>query len=275
MVSLPFSDHCDPLFDEDGALTGQMDLLVGKFQKEGWRYAELRPRRTVPDAPRWLVPDKRYCFHSLDLSSRIAFLYSSLHKDCIRRKIRRAEKEGLEYREGGSPELLKIFYRLFTKTRRKHGLPPQPFKWFLNLSRILGPSLQVRVAMHAGRPVASIITVIHRKTMIYKYGCSDPELTKFGGTPWLLWRVILEAKSWGLRELDLGRSDWENPGLIVFKDRLGADRTSVTYLRFPKAQGVAEGLTSGKWQWMAGKVFRHTPSPLLTAAGRILYPHMG
>ncbi len=275
MVSLPFSDHCDPLFDGEGALAGLMGRLVGKFQKEGWRYTELRPRRTFPDAPQWLVPDKQYCFHSLDLSPRIAALHSSMHKDCIRRKIKRAEKEGLEYREGSSPELLKIFYRLFTKTRRKHGLPPQPFMWFLNLSQILGPSLQVRVAMHAGRPVASIITVIHRQTIIYKYGCSDPELAKFGGTPWLFWRIIIEAKSWGLRELDLGRSDFENPGLIAFKDRLGAQRTPVTYLRFPKPQGVADGLTSGKWQSIAGKIFRHTPSPLLAAAGRLLYPHMG
>ena len=129
--------------------------------------------------------------------------------------------------------------------------------------------------MHGGRPAASIITVIHRDIIIYKYGCSDPELNKAGGTPWLFWKLIQEAKSWGLRELDLGRSDWGNSGLIAFKDRLGAKRIPVTYWRFPKPKGVADAAASGRLQWLAGKIFLHAPSSLLAATGRLLYRHMG
>jgi hypothetical protein len=202
-------------------------------------------------------------------------LYSSLHKNCIQRKIKRADRERLEYREGRSPELLAIFYRLFVRMRQKQGLLPQPFAWFLNLAQCLGQALQVRIAFFQGCPAASIITVIHRETITYKYGCSDPGLSRLGGTPWLFWKVIREAKSAGLRELDLGRSDWNNPGLIVFKDRLGATRIPVTYWRFPNSQGVVDKISDRRLQTLAGKVFRHTPSCLLAATGRLLYKHFG
>jgi hypothetical protein len=278
MVSLPFSDHCDPLGDplEEGEdLKGLMGTLLGRFRQEGLKYTELRPRKPLAKFPGWVVPAKHYCFHSLDLSAGLEDLRSAMHKDCIQRKIKRAEREGMVYREGRSPEILGDFYRLFTQTRRKHGLPPQPFKWFLNLAETLGPAMQVRVALHSGRPVASIITLTHRNAMTYKYGCSDPEFAKLGGTPWLFWRLIREAKNWGLPELDLGRSDWENPGLIAFKDRLGARRTPVTYWRFPEPQGVADSLTNGRWQWLAGKFLAHAPAFLLAASGSLLYRHMG
>ena len=275
IVSLPFSDHCDPLVGSEDDFEKLISILLPVFQKEHWKYTELRPRRMIARVPRWLQPHRHYCFHSLDLSSGVNVLYSSLHKDCIQRKIRRADKEGLEYREGRSPELLAIFYGLFVKMRQKHGLPPQPLEWFLNLAECLGPAMQVRVAFHQRRPAASILTVVHRDTMTYKYGCSDPELTKLGGTPWLFWKLIQEARSAGHRELDLGRSDWDNSGLIAFKDRLGAKRIPVTYWRFPKPQGVADALSDGRLQWLAGKIFLHTPAPLLSATGRLLYRHIG
>jgi len=275
IVSLPFSDHCEPLFGSEDEFEKLISILLLVFRKEHWKYTELRPRSTIAQGPGGLQPDKHYCFHSLDLSSEVKELYSSLHKDCIQRKIRRADKEGLEYREGRSPELLAIFYRLFVKMRQRHGLPPPPLAWFLNLAECLGPAMQVRIAFHLGRPAASIITMVHRNTMTYKYGCSDPELNKFGGIPWLFWKAIQEAKSTGLRELDLGRSDWKQAGLITFKDRLGARRIPVTYWRFPKPQGATDALSDGRVQWLVGQIFLRMPTPLLSAAGRLFYRHIG
>jgi NAD(P)-dependent dehydrogenase (short-subunit alcohol dehydrogenase family) len=106
IVSLPFCDHCDPLIGSEDDFERFISTLLPVFQKEDWKYTELRPRSTLARVPRGLHPDKQYCLHSLDLSSGAKELYSSLHKDCIQRKIKRADKEGLEYREGLSPDLL-------------------------------------------------------------------------------------------------------------------------------------------------------------------------
>jgi len=45
-----------------------------------------------------------------------------------------------------------------------------------------------------------------------------------------VWRAIEEAKESRLQKLDLGRSGVNDQGLILFKDRLGAKRATITHL---------------------------------------------
>src|SRR5438093_246960 len=42
LVSLPFSDHCDPLFEEQRDLEQLLDFLSVPCKR--WKYVELRPR---------------------------------------------------------------------------------------------------------------------------------------------------------------------------------------------------------------------------------------
>ena len=51
-----------------------------------------------------------------------------------------------------------------------------------------------------------------------------------------MWKAIQEAKNDQLDEFDMGRSDCDNPGLIAFKDRWGAARSTLSYLRYPLRQ---------------------------------------
>ena len=84
--------------------------------------------------------------HQLDLRPTLNNIFRSFHPSCVQRKIKRAERENLAFKEGQSEELLAAFYRLLRITRRRHGVPPQPFEWFLNLIACLGDALKVRVA---------------------------------------------------------------------------------------------------------------------------------
>src|SRR5579871_2235754 len=90
----------------------------------------------------------------------------------------------------------------------------------------------IRLAWHDNRPIAGILTLRYRETMYYKYGASLSELNKLGGMPYLLWTAIQDACSLGLDTFDLGRSEMSNPGLVTFKDRWGAERSIVSYLRW-------------------------------------------
>ena len=273
LVSLPFSDHCDPLVeDRDRACAVFNEVLKDKGDHH-WEYIEVRPRNEVLTQQRGMQPVTGYCFHVLDLSPDEKTLFSSFHKDCTQRKIQRAEREKLTYRAGCSDELLKAFYQLFAKMRQRQCLPPQPFRWFQNLSECLGPAMQVRTAWQAGQLAASIVTLQFGRTVVYKYGCSNPQLNSLGGMQWLFWKTIQEAKTLEMIELDLGRSDWGNPGLITFKDRLGGRRFPLAYWQYPSA-GAPSGLRQMSRRpaaWIMG----HVPVPLLIIAGRLLYRHIG
>ena len=198
-------------------------------------------------------------------------IFSSFHNSCVQRKIRRAEREGLQYEAGRSPSSIVKFYHLLLLTRRRHGLPPQPLAWFRNLAACFGERLTIRVASKGGRPIASILTVRHKKTLVYKYGCSDEALHKLGAMPMLFWKAIQDEKQRGAEEFDLGRSEIDNPGLTVFKQHLGAASSRLCYYRL----GQRELSISDSNMGVVRAVFARMPAPLAQIAGAVLYRHMG
>jgi hypothetical protein len=269
LVSLPFSDHCEPLMGS-GEDPGELASLANSDQ---WAYVELRPVDAAPS----LKPDRhgfreteKFWLHRLDLSPSAGDIFSHFHADCVRRKIRKAEREHVVCEEGNNPELLRSFYRLVLRTRRRHRLPPQPKAWFGNLARFLGDSIKIRVASKNGDPIASIMTFSHKNKLMFKYGCSDERYHRFGGVQLLLWRAIQEAKEKNYSEFDLGRCEWGNSGLQTFKDRWGASRSKLTYWRYQPGRFSVD-----REQQMARRFFRSCPPGLLQAVGRSFYRHIG
>ena len=49
--------------------------------------------------------------------------------------VRKAEKEGVCAEVSTSAEAIEVYYGLHCETRRKHGVPPQPFSFFQNIFR--------------------------------------------------------------------------------------------------------------------------------------------
>jgi hypothetical protein len=272
LVSLPFSDHCEPLLDEPATLGALLTHARGAVEAGRYRRMEIRPHSAQQGNVFGFEPKGGAVLHRLDLAAPIDQLFRSFHKDCIQRKIRRAERENLVYEEGNSETQLLDFYRLMTMTRRRHGLPPQPLKWFRALITAFGARLKIRIVRKDGAAVASILTLSHRQTMVYKYGCSDASANKYGGTPMLFWQTIQEAKSNGQNELDMGRSDLDDPGLSVFKEHWGSVPSPLTYWKYP-----AEGSTTrSAWQRsLLNRVVSASPDFVLQLAGNVLYRHMG
>lgn len=276
LVSLPFSDHCQPLIDSPSALDEILETLQSDQAKQQRKYIELRPLHIDEN---WLLEDKSlvesesYFFHCLNLKPNSDELMGNFHKDCIQRPIRRAEREGLTFQEGSSEELQSAFYDLLLMTRRKHQLPPQPKDWFRNLRLCLGKRLKIRVACKNDQPIAAIVTLSHKNRHYYKYGCSDPRYKNLGGTVALLWRAMQEARQDGAQEFDMGRCSIDNAGLTTFKDRWGTVRRKMSYYR---SSGISVRASTEGWKMKAAKqIFSRLPNPLLTLAGNFLYKHMG
>jgi hypothetical protein len=270
LVSLPFSDHCDPLVSNREELGQVLDYIQRKSEQQ---HIEIRVRESGTSILPGFNQNKTFHFHTLDLSPGLDELFGRFHKNCIQRKIKRAEREGLVYDEGRSESLLAKFYSLVLMTRRRQGLPPQPLSWFRNLIACLGDSLTIRVASKNGQSTAGILTLRHKRTLVYKYGCSDERYNHLGGTQFLLWKAIQEAKQDQMHELDLGRSDHETPGLITFKDRWGTSRSTLTYWTSAASQTETP---RRKWTvLLAKRLLTFMPDRFLTTAGRLLYRHTG
>ena len=272
LVSLPFSDHCEPLADSSEERESLLRAVVDCANLNRWKYVELRPVDVGVDGTGF-EPADQYCLHRLELSGSSEEIFRRFHKDCVQRRIRHAERQPLKYEEGRSESLLRGFYQLLLLTRRRHQLPPQPLEWFRNLADCLGDMLKIRTLSIDGKPIASIVTIRYKDSMTYKYGGSDPVFNKLAGTALLFWRAVEEAARDGLRTFDMGRSDLDNRSLILFKDRWGAARIPLTYRRYPG--GPARARTSDWKSLVAKQVFQRLPDSWLVASGKLLYRHMG
>ncbi len=275
LVSVPFSDHCQALVEDEGDLHAILKSAEADVVRDRLRYLEMRGLPGTPVAAELPHSTYPYYVHRLDLRPSLTTLFKSLHKSSTQRKILRADREGLTYKEGRSESLLREFYQLLLLTRKRHGVPPQPQKWFSILADSFGDALKIRVAYHNGQPAAAILTLHHRDTLVYKYGCSDANFHRLGVMHLLLWKSIEEGNQDGMRTLDLGRSNLWNQGLNTFKDRWGTDRTTVTYTRYTTSGRDSYG-PDGTWpQRIAKATCSRLPIWALRAVGECLYRHVG
>src|SRR5271157_5159588 len=313
MVSVPFSDHCQPLVENAGDLNLLLSSLQEDWDREKWKYIEIRAlvptlvarasrplfrevisNEVAPIAGRLgrgneraggtpalpgFSPSEEFYFHRLDLRPSLDVLLHNFHKSCVQRKIQRADREHLSYEAGRTEAIVAKFYRMLLLTRRRHQLPPQPIAWFRNLVACLGDKLTVRVVSKDGQPIAGILTLSYKNCLVYKYGGSDARFHNLGGMPLLFWKAIQEGKERGAREFDLGRSEIDNPGLVAFKNHLGATCSKLGYSRAarPARYGAnAAGVGSADWKLRLVKgAFARMPDSMLRVAGSLLYRHVG
>ena len=274
LVSLPFSDHCDLLGVSVQARRQLLSEFAELASSEGCRYVEIRP-----SSPSWagLQSDwqmsQTFYLHRLDLRPGKDWVFQRFHRDCIQRRIRHAEKQELDVTEGRDADSLQSFYSLVLQTRRRHGLPPQSIAWFRNLIDSMGESATIRCAKKEGRPIAAILTLQNGKSLYYKYGASVANFHRLGAMPYLFWHAIQDAISRNLEELDMGRSDCDNLGLVTFKERWAATRSILSYLRFPA--DAPRRIGSGRWSRnLTRSACRYAPEKCLTAIGALSYRHI-
>ena len=130
MVSLPFSDFCDPLFSDNHSFDEAFNVLKNYAIERKWKYIELRGGEVYFSAE--TTPYAETLTHTIDLQPEENLLFSSL-RSSTQRNIRKAERKKLEYSFEYSFGAVMKFYHLNCITRREHGLPPQPRGFFKNL----------------------------------------------------------------------------------------------------------------------------------------------
>ena len=63
LVSMPFADHCQPLFADQGDCAAVVHALEEEVGRGRWKYIEVRPLARGFDAAPDLVQSATFCFH--------------------------------------------------------------------------------------------------------------------------------------------------------------------------------------------------------------------
>ncbi len=271
LVSLPFSDHCEPLVEDRSQLAAILDDVVFDARLNGWRYVQLRPR-TVGGTVGGFERDESNYLYAIDLQPSLDVIFKGIKRD-NREDIRKADRRGLRHVVGRDDALVRAYFRLHAMTRSTQGVPPQPYAWFQNLARCLGEMLEVHLLLQDDVPIAGLVAISFRDQLMVKYTASDPVRDRQGMGKSLLWKTIVRAKERGATTLDWGRCEREHHGLAQFKERFGAVRNDLVYLRNPPAPADRH---RPSWAARAARsVVPRMPVTMLTAAGRVAYRHVG
>ncbi len=128
-VSLPFTDDCEPLCSDPGALAGVFQKVMEYAKERDWNYLECRGGKEFFAGA---SVSTAFYGHRLMLAGGEDAMFAKV-ESAVRRAIRKAEKGGVNIEFSQSMDAMRTFYDLHCKTRNRHGLPPQPFRFFHNI----------------------------------------------------------------------------------------------------------------------------------------------
>ena len=269
-IALPFTDVCKPLYSDAAAARKLIQAALDFGRTRNWKSVEWRSGRELfGEAPASLA----FYGHSLDLEPDEDRMFARLESS-VRRAIRKAEKSGVTVAISQSLEAMKVFYALQCKTRRKHGLPPQPFAFFWNIfQQILSKNLgMIAIASCRERPIAASVCFQLGAQAVYKYGASVEASQHLRGANVVMWEAIKWHARHGAKTLHLGRTSLGNEGLRRFKLGWDAAEQKIEYVKFDLRKGRFVTETDGATGWY-NRVFRALPMRVSRLVGAVLYRH--
>lgn len=271
-VCLPFTDTCEPIAENAQQFQKLFDQAVSLGKKQKWKYLEIRGGEKYLSAKK---PSQLFWGHTLDLSCAQQQLFSNL-RDSTRRNIKKAQNENINVTISTSPQSMMDFYRLNTMTRRKHGLPPQPYKFFQHLhNQVIARDMGfIATAFLRDCAIAANVYFKFGHEVIYKYGASDKAFQHLRANNLVMWEAIKWSIDQGFAKLYFGRTEPENKGLMQFKAGWGVKPYQIYYYRYDlQKNGFA--VDHSEINPFFTKLFSKLPLPVLEIMGRILYRHMG
>jgi Acetyltransferase (GNAT) domain len=270
-VCLPFSDVCEPLIFDPEALELVRDRLVRFARERGWRHLEIRGGKSFQSTSDSAT---KFYGHTLDLRHRVEEL-ANRFDGAVRRAIRKAERSDISALVVRNRQAIDDFYRLHVQTRRRHGLPPQPASFFLNIyEHIIKPGLGfIVLARRGSRPIAAAVFFRFGKNAVYKYGASDKRFQEFRANNLVMWQGIQLLARTGVEKLHFGRTDCENDGLRRFKLSWNTQEETIDYFRVdPSGRPCLTPVRRNAG--LHKRIFGRLPLMFNRLAGSILYPHL-
>jgi hypothetical protein len=270
-ISLPFSDMCEPLVDGPDEFKKLFSAALEHGRKNNWRYFEVRGGM---EYLREQQESESYWEHSLDLSGDTESVFRKF-RDSNRRNIKKAKRADVEVTISTSAEALAEFCRLNEITRKVHGLPPQPLSFFKQLRQKLLAKKKgfVALATYQGWHIAASVYLLFGDKALYKYGASDKNFQNLRGNNAVMWRAIQWCCEKGYKSLCFGRTEMDNEGLRIFKNGWGVNETPIRYYRYDL--GKESFVRKAPMALLQKRIIERLPIPVLNAAGKLLYRHMG
>ena len=276
LVSVPYTNAVGPVCRPGIDASPLLDAAVELARQESCRYVEVRdqPGRESLSYPAFERSDYFGTF-LLELDPNVDKIRAQFDKR-VRRGIAKAKKGEIQVRFGKDLKAIRAFYQLNLLTRRKHGVPPQPLKFFEMLWRELRHlgEIEVLLADSHEQTVAGLILLTYRDTVIYAYGASDQRFLRSAPNHALFDAAIRWSSEHGYSKFDFGRTSPDNEGLMEFKRQWGARCITLPYHYWPGRDGFVSESENGLKYRCFTALWRRLPLAATSILGPAIYRNL-
>lgn len=278
LVALPFADLCPLLAADEASANDLIDQAVRIAQQQGVQYLELRTGINEVLAKRSdLIEGNLYVRWLMPLCADPDLVWSNLRKP-VQHQVKKSLKLGVQVRIAQRRDDVAHYFRLHLQTRcKKHGMPAQPQRYFYQLWDMFAASgaMRLLLAEYQGTVIAGMILLASGTSIRYAYGASDERLLNLAPNNLLMWLAIKLGCTLGYQTFDMGRTSYDNEGLMEFKRRWGAIKEPLPYYYYPQMAGLASTPeTSWKFRLLTSG-WKRLPLQVAGPLGGYLYKHLG
>lgn len=226
-VSSPFSNYGGPLAEDEITQRRLLEAAAETAARERWSYLELKHRHSAAQAGDWSQVD-HFCSPVLDLRSLDEEeIWTKKIRGKTRNQVRKAQKSGLELREGLDREF-DDFLSIYGESMRDLGTPGHGRAWFSNLREQMGSRLTNLVVYQGERPIGAAILIHEPQGAILQYCLCLRAYLAACPNNLLYWGAIQQGVKTGWQYIDFGRSR-VGEGTYKFKLQWGAQPVPTPY----------------------------------------------
>jgi lipid II:glycine glycyltransferase (peptidoglycan interpeptide bridge formation enzyme) len=278
LVSIPFATNCDPLISSHEDMRELLDAAIDLSNKLKCPKIEIRTLESSP-----LVSDDRICgvvhhkCHQLSLEAGPEEIIKTIRRQ-LRQQIYKSMKNDLVIQTAHDETELDEFYKIYVHSRKRLGLPPQPYNFFKLLWKtfLFSKRITLLLVRYEGQLLAGLIMLKFKGRCSCEYiGTSDGSKS-FNSGHFIFWEAIKSAYSEGYKIFDFGRTGINNEGLMTYKSHWGTEAMDLPQFYYPKE--LCSSLNSSEESFSYNfirKISKNVPDPIFQMMGNFLYRHLG
>jgi CelD/BcsL family acetyltransferase involved in cellulose biosynthesis len=273
IISLPFSDFCDPIVET----AEEWEALIHPLLAEGRRLSLRCLNAELPREDARFEEKNRARWHAVALEREPDDIWASLHPSA-RRSIRKARASGVTVRPADTRDDLRAFFELHLKLRKyKYRLLAQPYRFFENIwDAFIAPGNGALLLAAIGDEViGGVLFLEWCDTLYYKFNASSAAHLVLRPNDVVVWEGIDHGRRRGLRYVDFGLSDPEQDGLVRYKRKFATDEKEIYLLEHSPdgSPSESDARMRSLLPVLTGLFVDETvPDEITERAGDVLYP---
>ncbi len=255
LVSMPYATYGGILADDPTAARALFESAMALARRISARRLELRSiSAAVPEYP----TTESHATFQRELPHRPADTPGFLPRKA-RAAARQAESRYALTTTFDSDQL-DAAWQLYSRSMRRLASPNYPRRFFHALRSQLGDDLLVQLVRHDGAPVAALVSLCHRHTIMPYFLGLDDRARLYGLSHYVYRRCIEWAVEHGYRRFDFGRSRRDNAGASDFKRHCGFEPTVLQYQAYSPPGTTPPDLSPTAARWtVARSMWRRLP----------------